>query len=80
MEYPLAFYIDNLSIKLASWHENISELYDDNRGEIPQVHNESKLTPVTRWEVEFALKGMPLNKTPGPDNIFTEMFVASGEA
>ena len=38
------------------------------------------LTPVTRREVEFALKGMPLNKAPGPDNIFTEMLVASGEA
>ena len=41
---------------LARWHEYISELYDDNRGEIPQVHTESELTPVTRREVEFALK------------------------
>ena len=48
--------------------------------EILQVHNESELTPVIRREVEFALKGMPLNKAPGPDNIFNEMLVASGEA
>ena len=56
---------------LARWHEYISQLYDDNRGEIPQVHTESELTPVTRREVEFALIGMPLNKAPGPDNILT---------
>ena len=65
---------------LARWHEYISELYDDNRGEIPHVHTENELTPGTRREVEFALIGMPLNKAPGPDNIFTEMLVATGEA
>ena len=65
---------------LAKWHEYISELYDDNRGEILQVHNESELTPVTRREVDCALKGMLMNKAPGPDNIFTEMLVTSGEA
>ena len=54
------------------------ELYDDNRGKIPQVHTESELTPVTKRGVEFALKGMLLNKASGPDNI--EMLVASGEA
>ena len=64
----------------ARWHEYISELYDDNRVEIPQVHTKSELTPATRREVEFALKGMPMNKAPGPENIFTEMLVASGEA
>ena len=46
---------------LARWHEYISELYDENRWEIPQVYTESELTPVTRREVEFALKEMPLN-------------------
>ena len=65
---------------LERWHEYIRELYDDNREEIPQVHTESELTPVTRREVEFALKGMPLHKAPGQDNTFTEMLVASGEA
>ena len=65
---------------LARWHEYISELYGDNRGDIPQVHTKSELTQVTRREVEFALKRMPLNKAPGLENIFTEMFVASGEA
>ena len=61
-------------------HEYISELYDDNTGEILQVYTKSELTPVTRREVDFALKEMPLNKAPGPDNIYDEMLVASGEA
>ena len=65
---------------LVQWHEYISELYDDNRGKIPLVHTERKLTPVTRRYVEFALKGMPLNKAPGLYNIYTEILVASGEA
>ena len=65
---------------LARWQKYISELYDDNRGEISQVHTESELTPVTRREVEFALKTMPMNKAPGKDYSFTEMHVASGEA
>ena len=56
---------------LASWHEYISDIYDENRGEIPQVHTESELKPVTRREVEFALKGLLLNKAPGPDTIST---------
>ena len=47
---------------LARWNEYIGELYEDNRGEIPQVYTESELTPVTRREVEFALKEMPLNR------------------
>ena len=51
---------------LASGHAYISELYDDNRGEIPQVHTESELTSVTRKEVEFALNGMPLKKSSWP--------------
>ena len=68
---------DKILVRL---HEYISGLYDDSRGDISQVHTEIELTPVTRRKVEFRLKGMPLNKAPGPDNIFTEMLVASGEA
>ena len=38
------------------------------------------MAPITSAEVEFALKRMPINKAPGPDDIVTEMLVASGEA
>ncbi len=65
---------------LARWHEYISKLYDDNRGEIPNIDTEQELSPITHTEVEFALKGMPTRKAPGPDDIYTEMLVASGEA
>ena len=36
-------------------------------------------SPITRREVEHALKGMPEKKSPGPDGITTEMLVAAGE-
>ena len=36
-------------------------------------------SPNTRREFEHALRGMPDKKSPGPDGITTEMFVAAGE-
>ena len=36
-------------------------------------------SPITRREIEHALRGMPEKKSPGPDGITTEMLVAVGE-
>ena len=36
-------------------------------------------SPITRREVEHALRGMPEKKSPGPNGITTEMLVAAGE-
>ena len=36
-------------------------------------------SPITRREVEHALRGMPEKKSPGQDGITTEMLVAAGE-
>ena len=36
-------------------------------------------SPITRREVEHALRGMPEKKSPGPDGITTEMLEAAGE-
>ena len=36
-------------------------------------------SPITQREVEHALRGMPMNKSPCPDNITTEMIVAAGD-
>ena len=59
--------------------EYIGELYnDDNRGEMPDIAAEVK-SPITRREVEHALRGMPEKKSPGPDGITSEMLVAAGE-
>ena len=37
------------------------------------------ISPITYPEVEYALKGMPMRKSPGPDDIVTEMLVAAGD-
>ena len=64
---------------LSRWSEYIGELYnDDNRGDMPDIAAEVE-SPITRREVEHALRGMPENKSPGPDGITTEMLVAAGE-
>ena len=65
---------------LERWHEYISTLYDDARGGIPLISNDTKLSPITRTEMEYALilKGMPMRKAPGPNDITTEMLVAAG--
>ena len=51
---------------------------DDNRGDMPDIAADVE-SPITRREVEHALRGMPENKSPGPDGITTEMLVAAGE-
>ena len=64
---------------LSRWSEYIAELYnDDNRGDMPENAAEVE-SPITRREVEHALRGMPEKKLPGPDGINTEMLVAAGE-
>ena len=63
---------------LELWQEYISTLYDEARGGIPLVSNDTKLPPITRTEIEYALKGLPMRKAPGSDDITTEMLVAAG--
>ena len=63
---------------LDRWSEYIGELYDDDRGEM-SVITTSSISPITYQEVEYALKGMPMRKSPGPDDIVTEMLVAAGD-
>ena len=63
---------------LDRWSEYIVELYDDDRGEMPVITTGS-ISPITYQEVERALKGMPMRKSPGPDDIVTEMLVAAGD-
>ena len=63
---------------LDRWSEYIGKLYDDDRGEMPVITTGS-ISPITYQEVEYALKGMPMRKSPGPDDIVTEMLVAAGD-
>ena len=53
---------------LDRWFEYIGELYDDDRGEMPVITTGS-ISPITYQEVEYALKGMPMRKSLGPDDI-----------
>ena len=45
---------------------------------MPDIATEVE-SPITRREVEHALRGMPEKKSPRPDGITTEMLVAAGE-
>ena len=64
---------------LSRWSEYIGELYnDDNIGDMPDIAAEVE-SPITRREVQHALRGKPEKKSPGPDGFTTEMFVAAGE-
>ena len=49
---------------LERWHEYISTIYDDARRGILLISNDTKLSPITRTEIEYALKGMPMRKAP----------------
>ena len=58
---------------LSRWSEYIGELYnDDNRGDMPAITAEVE-SPITRREVEHALRGIPKKKSPGPDGITSEL-------
>ena len=63
---------------LDRWSEYIGELYDDDRCEMSVITTGS-ISPITYQKVEYALKGMPMRKSHGPDDIVTEMLVAAGD-
>ena len=63
---------------LSRWYGYISVLYNDDRGDIPEIVSEEAESPITQREVEHALRWMPMKKSTGPDDITTEMLVAVG--
>ena len=63
---------------LDRWSEYIGELYNDDMGEMPVITTGS-ISPITYQEVEYALKGMPMRKSPGTDDIVSEILVAAGD-
>ena len=63
---------------LSRWYEYIGEPHNDDRGDMPEIVAEAE-SSITRHEVEHALRGMPMKKSPGPDDITTEMLVAAGD-
>ena len=63
---------------LARWYEYIDDVYNNNRGDMTVITPGSE-SPLTYREVEQALKGMPVKKYHGHNDITTEMLVATGE-
>ena len=61
---------------LSRWYEYIGELYNDDRGDMPEIVADVE-SSLTQREVEHALRGMSMKKSPGPDDITTEMLVAA---
>ena len=43
------------------------------------VITKGSISPITYQVVEYASKGMPMRKSPGPDDIVTGMLVAAGD-
>ena len=56
--------------------EYIEELFDDNRGGVPEIHKNIEGLSILSFEVRAALKKMRNSRAPGPDGIMTEMIKA----
>ena len=55
---------------LQRWTEYIQELFEDGRGDLPQIRKDIDGPDILKDEVMFAIKHMKRNKACGPDNIF----------
>ena len=63
---------------LSRWYDYIGELYNDDRGDMPE-NVAGVESSITLREAEHALRGIPMKKSPGSDDITTEMLVAAGD-
>src|ERR1700730_11546481 len=61
------------------WTEYIQELFEDDRGDLPQIRKDIDGPNILKDEVRFAIKRMKRNKACGPDNIFAELLHATEE-
>ena len=61
---------------LSRWYELIGQLYNDDRGDMPEIVVKVE-SPITQREVKHALRGMAMEKSPCPDDITAEMRIAA---
>ena len=61
---------------LDRWEEYLAELYDDERNERPEIKKKLEGPPITKDEIELALKKMKRGKATGQDEISVEMISA----
>ena len=67
------------SKKMTRWNEYIQQLFEDDRGEMPRRATNWTVMTIEKDEVRAALRKCAVGKAAGPDNITTEMLLASGE-
>ena len=61
------------------WEEYVGDLYEDNRGEKPEIVGEMEGPPIMQREVENAIRQMSRGKSVGEDQVSVEMVEAAGE-
>ena len=64
---------------LQRWSQYIDELFDDDRGEIPEITKEMNGPVILKSEIQAAMKTMSKGKSPGDDGVMIEMLRAGGE-
>ena len=61
------------------WREYVLELFDDNRGDAPELRGEMEGPRILEGEVRQAVKDMKNDKAEGGDGVVAEMVEAAGE-
>ena len=61
------------------WEEYVKELFNDIRGEKPEIRTEMSGPPILRAEVELAAKCMKKGKAVGDDGLMIEMVETAGD-
>ena len=64
--------MDNGKI-LERWSQYIEELFDENRGCVPEIYKNIEGPSILPFEARAALRKMRNNEAPGPDGIKTGM-------
>ena len=64
---------------LKRWTEYITELFEDDRGNLPTINREIDGPDILQAEVQAAVRSMKSNKATGPDEISAELIQSLGE-
>jgi len=59
------------------WSEYVQELFGDNGSDLPEIIKSKTGSEIIKEEVQHAIKKMKKNKASGPNNITTEMILAT---
>ena len=65
--------------EMVLWENYIKNLFDDSR-ETPTINNNNEGPTILKSEVEYAIRQLKNNKSPGPDNIYPEIIKLISES